>query len=88
FKNNEIDLLEGDVLYFFSDGFQDQFGGPADKKFKVKKFKELILSIQDKSMDQQKEILNNTIESWRKYRLDEGIEVEQIDDILVMGVKV
>ncbi|PKP11655.1 MAG: hypothetical protein CVU09_02145 [Bacteroidetes bacterium HGW-Bacteroidetes-4] len=81
FTNNEIELQPGDTFYIFSDGYADQFGGPTGGKFKSKPFKELLLSIQDKSMEEQREILNTTIDQWRG-------EIDQIDDIIVMGVRV
>ena len=65
----------------FSDGYVDQFGGPEGKKFKNKKFKQLLIDIQDENMQTQKEILNKTITEWRG-------EYEQIDDIVVLGFKV
>ncbi len=81
FTNNIIKINKGDALYIFSDGFSDQFGGEKGSKFKSKKFKELLLSIQDESMVKQKEILNTTIEKWKG-------DIEQIDDILVFGLKI
>jgi len=81
FKNNVVPIQKGDALYMFSDGYVDQFGGPKAKKFMSKNFKELLISIHKKAMNQQKEILDNTIEDWKG-------NVEQIDDILVMGLRV
>jgi len=81
FTNNEIPIQEGDVLYMFSDGYVDQFGGPKAKKFMSKKFKELLLSIYQKPMKEQRDILDTTIEDWKG-------NVEQIDDILVIGIRV
>ncbi len=80
FLNHEIEMAKNDTFYMFSDGYVDQFGGPSNKKYKSKHFKELLLGIQSKSMNEQKEILDNTIEKWRG-------EYEQIDDILVLGIK-
>jgi len=75
-------LNSGDSIYLFTDGFADQFGGDTgDKKLTRKRFKELILGIQNKSMQEQGMILDKFIVEYRK-------EVEQIDDILVMGVSV
>jgi serine phosphatase RsbU (regulator of sigma subunit) len=71
------------VIYLFSDGFQDQFGGAQGKKFMVKRFRELLFSIHHLPMHEQRQILDNTIEQW----MAEGKE-HQIDDILVMGVRV
>ena len=62
----------------YSDGYADQFGGPDNKKFKVKTLKNLLIDIHQKDMIDQKQILNKTIEEWK------GDE-EQIDDILVVG---
>ena len=80
FTHHELKLNKGDVLYLFSDGYADQFGGPKGKKFKFSRFKDLLLSIQDKSMNEQKEILEQTLAEWQG---EEG----RVDDILVMGVK-
>lgn len=81
FTRHNIPIQLGDSLYMFSDGFADQFGGPEGKKFKNKKFKKLLIDIQDKNMTTQMEILNKTITEWRG-------EHEQIDDIVVLGFKV
>lgn len=80
FSNHEIEYNSGDTLYIFSDGFADQFGGPENRKFMYKRFRNLLLSIQDKMMDEQKQILNEHFENWR---MDE----EQVDDVLVIGVR-
>lgn len=80
YTNYTIDLQKGDAIYIFSDGYADQFGGPNGKKFKYSQFKKLLLGIQDKPMGEQREILNQSIEEWMG-------EEEQIDDILVIGVK-
>ena len=82
FTNHTFTLNSGDTIYLFTDGFADQFGGETgEKKLTKKRFKELILSIQDKSMQEQGIALDKFITEYRK-------EVEQIDDILVMGVRV
>lgn len=81
FTNNEIDLQKGDVFYIFSDGYQDQFGGEEGSKFKTKNFKKLLLEIHQKPMEEQREILDTTIDEWRG-------EWEQIDDIIILGVRV
>ncbi|HDY88453.1 MAG TPA: tetratricopeptide repeat protein [bacterium] len=80
FKNQELKLQKDDTIYLFSDGYCDQFGGPNDKRFMKKRFKELLLSLQPKSMEEQKEILDKTIEEWKGDR-------EQTDDILIIGVR-
>ncbi len=83
FVQHKISLQKSDQIYLFSDGYPDQFGGPRGKKFMYSRFRQLLLDIQTKSMERQKEILNQTIENW-KAENDE----EQIDDICVMGIKV
>jgi serine phosphatase RsbU (regulator of sigma subunit) len=80
FTNHEILIEDGDIVYLFSDGFPDQFGGPRNKKFLYTNFRSLILSIFHLPMDEQKEILKKTITEWMG-------DQEQIDDILVMGIK-
>jgi phosphoserine phosphatase RsbU/P len=80
FTNNEMDLQKGDVMYLFSDGYVDQFGGTDDSKFLVRRFRELLLKIHNEPMNEQKEILNQVNEDWR------GNSV-QIDDILVIGIR-
>ena len=88
FTTHEIQLQKGDQLYMFSDGFVDQFGGPnlavrqaGGKKFKSKPFKRLISEISNKPMKEQKELLNTAYENWKA-------ELEQIDDVVVLGVKI
>lgn len=80
FSLKTIELKKGDTAYLFTDGFADQFGGPKKKKFKYKAFSELLISIHDKTMEEQKITLNYTIEKWMG-------DLEQIDDILVIGVR-
>ena len=65
FTNNELQLQKGDALYLFSDGYADQFGGEKGKKFKYSRFRELLLSIHDKPMEEQKTILDKTFEDWK-----------------------
>ncbi|MCK4678995.1 MAG: serine/threonine-protein phosphatase, partial [Bacteroidales bacterium] len=81
FTNHVIKLQEGDALYIFSDGFYDQLGGTKYKKFLSKNFKSLLLEINKKSMEQQKDLLDKTLKEWMK-------DYEQIDDILVIGIRV
>ncbi|MBI5219680.1 MAG: SpoIIE family protein phosphatase [Bacteroidia bacterium] len=89
FKKQVIDLMKGDTLYFFSDGFADQFGGPKGKKFMYKHLKELVMNIQDNTMSEQKNILNYTLEQWKSYiNPENGNPYSQIDDILIIGVRI
>lgn len=80
FTNHTRFLKKGDTIYMFSDGYADQFGGDNGKKFMVKRFNQLLLSIQDKPMQEQGKMLDSTIEQWRG-------NYEQVDDILVIGIR-
>ena len=71
---------KGDAIYLSSDGYADQFGGEADRKFKSKRLKNMLLSIQDKSMSEQKEALVQEFQNWKG-------DKEQIDDATIIGVK-
>ena len=81
FDNHEFDVKKGDTVYIFSDGYADQFGGDRGKKFKYRRFHDLLLEIHKEPMAKQREILNDTIVNWMG-------DLEQIDDILVIGVKI
>ncbi|MBL4716308.1 MAG: SpoIIE family protein phosphatase [Bacteroidia bacterium] len=81
FTNNGISYIEGDTFYLFSDGYSDQFGGPKDKKYTSRRFKDFLLKVQSNSMQEQEQLLETEIKNWRG-------DVEQVDDILVIGVRV
>jgi serine phosphatase RsbU (regulator of sigma subunit) len=81
FVNQEIQLEKGDVFYVFSDGFIDQKGGEEEKKFLSKNFKKLLIEISDLAMQDQKKVLQRTFADWIGDR-------DQIDDLLVVGVRV
>ena len=81
FTTHEIQLEKGDLIYLFSDGYADQFGGKKGKKFKSKSFKKTLLQISNKSMLEQKEILDNIFYEWKR-------NYEQIDDVVVVGLKI
>lgn len=81
FKNNSFQLQKGDALYLFTDGYADQFGGPRGKKFKYQQFKETLMNIAKLDVSKQKQILEETIQNWKG-------ELEQIDDILVIGIMI
>ncbi|MCF8459160.1 MAG: SpoIIE family protein phosphatase [Flavobacteriales bacterium] len=81
FKNHEIKVKKGDMLYIFSDGFSDQFGGPEGKKFKVRRFKAMLQEVQSYSIENQFKIVNEQLENWIG-------DLEQIDDIVLIGVRI
>jgi serine phosphatase RsbU (regulator of sigma subunit) len=81
FTNHTIKLKGGDVLYVFTDGYTDQFGGEKGKKFMTKRFKEHLLNIYHKDPKNQKEDIEEILFDWKKGE-------EQVDDILVMGIKI
>ncbi len=81
FNQHTIPLSEGDIVYTFTDGYADQFGGEKGKKFKYRQLKELLLKNAGKAMDSQCKILEDTIVKWQG-------ELDQVDDILLIGMRV
>lgn len=81
FTNHRFELKKGDTFYIFSDGYVDQFGGSNLKKYLSKNFKNTLLEMQSMPMYQQGVRLNNIFEDWRR-------DVEQIDDVTVIGVRI
>lgn len=81
FAGHKIDIQKGDCIYIFSDGFADQFGGPYGKKFKIARFRELIINISKYPIDRQNELLDETMREWQG-------DLEQVDDIVVIGIKI
>lgn len=81
FTSNSIELNKGDIVYIFSDGFADQFGGERGKKMMSKRMKKLLLSIKEYSLQEQKEKLYAYFEEWRQ-------DEEQIDDVCLLGVRI
>lgn len=81
FTYNELRIEKGDILYLFSDGYADQFGGKSGKKFMYKKFKELLITVSQKPANEQQQVLENNINEWIG-------NSEQTDDITVVGIKI
>jgi len=80
FTDHVVWLKPQDTLYLFTDGYTDQFGGPQRKKFKYRQLKELLLSIKDYPMKEQRNEIERVFRAWKG-------SCEQVDDILVMGVR-
>ncbi|MBK22267.1 MAG: hypothetical protein CMP63_08175 [Flavobacteriales bacterium] len=80
FEKTTLKYQKSDCFYMYSDGYPDQFGGPKNKKFKSKIFKEMLIEGNSKSMKNQKEIISQRFNEWMGDR-------EQVDDILIMGIK-
>ncbi|MBU0763320.1 MAG: SpoIIE family protein phosphatase [Bacteroidetes bacterium] len=85
FVDHELQLVKGDRLYLFTDGFADQFGGPKGKKFKYKPFKQLLLDNALNPMQEQKAVLEKSLQEWI---VCDGTEYEQVDDITVVGIEI
>ena len=81
FTNHLIQLYKGDSIYLFSDGFADQFGGEKGKKLKYKPFKNMLIAVQNKSLSEQKDILISEFNKWKG-------QIEQIDDVCILSVKI
>ena len=81
FNTHTISLEKGDLIYVFSDGYADQFGGLKGKKFMYRQFRETLLSVKDLPMDEQRALLDQKIEAWKG-------SFEQVDDILIIGVRI
>jgi len=81
YTHQEIDIMKGDMVYVFSDGYADQFGGDDGRKFLMANFKKLLIEVHALPVEQQKDKLEQTFFDWMKYE-------NQLDDILVVGVRI
>lgn len=81
FTQHEIDLIKGDAIYIFSDGFSDQFGGGKGKKLMTKKFKDELMQIQHLNMKEQENYLLGLFNKWKG-------NLEQVDDVLIIGIRI
>jgi serine phosphatase RsbU (regulator of sigma subunit) len=80
FTSQLIQLMKNDMIYLFSDGFADQFGGPEGKKFKYRRFRHILLNIHTLPLQEQRSLLDQTLDNWRG-------NIEQVDDVLVIGFR-
>jgi serine phosphatase RsbU (regulator of sigma subunit) len=80
FETHELSLQQGDAIYLFSDGYADQFGGPAGKKMMTRKFRETLLAISPLSLREQQSRLEDHFDQWKGGH-------EQVDDVLVIGIR-
>ena len=81
FTNHDTELKEGDAIYLFTDGFADQFGGPRGKKFGYKQLRELLLTNHKLPVAEQKTIIENAFRNWKG-------DTDQIDDVLLVGIRI
>jgi serine phosphatase RsbU (regulator of sigma subunit)/Tfp pilus assembly protein PilF len=81
FTSHRVNVNKGDIIYLFTDGFKDQFGGKKGKKFKASNLKKLLYSVHQESMETQKKIIAQAFESWKG-------NSEQVDDVCILGVRV
>jgi len=81
FTNHELDIKIGDQFYMFTDGFVDQFGGPNKKKYRIGSFRELLLDIHERTIEEQKQIIFETFINWRGNQ-------QQVDDVLLIGIRI
>ncbi len=80
FSLHRLDFRPGDMIYLFSDGFADQFGGDEGKKYMYRPFKALLLEIHGESPEEQEKILDRRFEEWKG-------DFEQIDDVVIIGIR-
>jgi len=81
FTNHQVELLEGDLIYIFSDGFADQFGGTRGKKLLSKRLREKLITLKEKPMSEQQKLLAQYFDEWKG-------NFEQVDDVLLIGIRV
>lgn len=81
FTKHSVQLSKGDMVYIFTDGYTDQVGGEKGKRYSGKRFKNLLVNSSNKSVQEQEHILQQTLNDWKK-------EEEQVDDILIIGIRI
>ncbi|MGZ3932008.1 MAG: PP2C family protein-serine/threonine phosphatase, partial [Bacteroidia bacterium] len=81
FTLHRPDLQKNDMLYLYTDGYADQFGGPHGKKFKYKTLNNLLAELSEKPLDEQKQALDKVFDDWKA-------GLEQVDDVCIMGIRI
>ncbi|MBP7810420.1 MAG: tetratricopeptide repeat protein [Bacteroidia bacterium] len=81
FNLQTVDVSKGDIIYLFTDGFADQFGGKKGKKFMSKQLKELLVSVSGEPLESQKQKLSDAFQNWRG-------NLEQVDDVTLIGIRI
>lgn len=81
YTNHSVPVSKGDVIYLFTDGYADQFGGSCNKKMMTKRFKQILKLVYPMKASQQKKVITSFFEEWKG-------ENEQTDDVLVIGIKI
>jgi len=81
FTQQEFKLCTGDIVYSFTDGMPDQFGGPKKKKFMYKQLKTLLITLSSESMEVQKQKINDVFDNWKA-------DLEQVDDVTLIGIRI
>lgn len=81
FTLQNMGVIKGDLLFLFTDGYADQFGGPKGKKFKYKQLEDILVANNNKPLIEQKELLEKTFNEWKG-------NLEQVDDVLLIGIKI
>src|SRR5690606_37870020 len=80
FHTHDVKIETGSMLYLFTDGYADQFGGSNGKKFKYANLQKLLIELSELEMEQQSELLNKRFEEWRS-------DLEQVDDVCIVGIR-
>ena len=81
YTNNKFELQKNDCIYLFTDGYADQFGGPKGKKFMRKQFEKTLIEASNKPINEQKQFVEDAFCNWKG-------DLEQVDDICVIGIKI
>lgn len=81
FTNHSFQLQKGDMLYLFTDGFADQFGGPDGKKFRYKNLQKEFVHVHSMPSKAQREYLNNVFDNWKG-------NLDQVDDVTIIGIRI